>query len=83
VCGGFDSAITTAVDMPKATMNEDYLFVPDQHKVRMAGQITAMQSVTITHSMNKGTHSYFGRSVFGPNLRHIERTLLFVMNINH
>jgi hypothetical protein len=68
VCGGFNSAVTAVVHMPETAVNKDYLFVPDHYKVRMAGQVAAMQGITITHSMNKRTHGYFRRGILGPDL---------------
>jgi hypothetical protein len=83
VCGRLDFSTLATVYMPETTMNEDYLFVPDHYKVRVTGQVTTMQGIAITHSMNKRTHDYFRRSILGPNLRHIEGPLLFGKNINH
>ena len=60
----YNSAVSTAVHMPKAAVNKDYFFVFDQNDIRMAGKVASMQSVTVTHSMDDGTNDYFRRSVF-------------------
>jgi hypothetical protein len=62
-CRGYNPAILTSVHMPETAVNKDYFFVFDQNDIRMAGQITAVKSVTITHTMNEGTHSYFRRGI--------------------
>jgi len=63
VCCGFDSTVTAAVHMPETAVDKDYFFVPDHHKVRVTGQVTAMQGITKTYSMNDGTNSYFRRGI--------------------
>ena len=69
--------------VPKATMDEYYFLIPDKDYIGMAGKVAAMQGITITHSMNNGTDNYFRRSVLGPDLRHIERSLFPCMHIRH
>ena len=63
VSGWRDPAKTAAVDMPETPVNKNYLFMPDQHKVRVAGQIAAMQGIAITHLMNKRTNNHFRQSI--------------------
>jgi hypothetical protein len=59
VCGRGDPAKTTAVHMPETAVNEDYLFVSDQHNIRVAGKVAAIKGITITHSMDEGANDYF------------------------
>jgi hypothetical protein len=82
VRGRPDLSITAVMYMPETAVNKDYLFVSYKYNIRVAGEITAMKSVTITHSMNKGTNDYLRQGILGPNLRHIEGTLLFRKNIH-
>jgi hypothetical protein len=70
------------VHVPETTVNEDDFFVFYKNDIRMAGQVAAMQGVTITHSMDDGTNDYFRGSILRPNLGHIERTLFFSKNIH-
>jgi hypothetical protein len=71
VRGGFDLAETATVHVPETAVNKDYFFVSDQHNIRMTGQVAAMQSITITHSMNYGTDSHFRLGVFPAYAEHI------------
>jgi len=58
-CLGDDFAVAAIMHVPKAAVNEDYLFMSYKHDIRMAGKVAAMQGITITHSMNEGAYNYF------------------------
>ena len=50
-----NSAISAIVHMPETAVDKDDFFVPDKDNIRMAGEVRAMQGITITHSMNDRT----------------------------
>jgi hypothetical protein len=52
MCGGFDASVSAPVHMPEAPMHEYYLSATCEYEVRVAGQVFAMQGITITHSVN-------------------------------
>lgn len=61
--GRADPAIFAVMSVPKTAVNEDDFFVADKDDIGMAGKVTSMQGITITHTMNDGTNGYFWRGV--------------------
>jgi len=51
---------TSAVLMPEATPNLNDTAKPRQHQVGFSGQLTDVQAITETHSMNHAPNGHFG-----------------------
>jgi len=47
-----NAAVTASMYMPETAVNKDYLFVFDQNDIRVAGQVFAMQRISIPNLMN-------------------------------
>jgi len=56
--------------VPKATVNEDHLFSWSKNKVGATGQISAIQRITKTHSMNKRANHKFWLSILAAHQSH-------------
>lgn len=79
---GYDSTVTTPVTVPEAPVNENHLPSSPEYQVRLPGQTSIMQPISIPHRMHDGSHNHLGLRVFRPNPRHVERSLRFGMNIH-
>ena len=56
--------------MPKAAMNKDHLLKSGEDKVRLAGQITTVETKTKSHLVYQGSHSLFGLAVLAFDRSH-------------
>ena len=56
--------------MPETPMDEDRLAARRKHKIGTAGQLTDMQSITVTERVDKPPDNEFGRSILAANPRH-------------
>ncbi len=77
-----DTTVSTPVTMPEAPVDENHLPSSPEDQVRLPGQASIMQPISITHRMHDGSDNHLGLRVFRPNPRHVERSLRFGMNIH-
>lgn len=56
--------------MPEAAMYKDHFLKFGEDKVGLAGQITSVQTVTKSHSVDQGSHSLFELAVLAFDRSH-------------
>jgi hypothetical protein len=69
------SVLASGMLMPKAPMDEDDPPSAHKHQIRGSGQISSMEPVSVTESMNEAPNGKLGLAVFAANPRHPLRAL--------
>lgn len=68
--------ILTSMHMPETAMNEDNLAVARKYKIGSPGQITSMQTESVTHVVNETAYNNFRLRVLASNGLHIPTPLI-------
>ncbi len=76
-----DTTVSTPVTMQKHRGRKSPSSSPED-QVRLPGQASIMQPISITHRMHDGSDNHLGLRVFRPNPDTVERSLRFGMNIH-
>lgn len=61
------AVLAASMLVPEASVDEDYPLSGTENKIGIAGQITDMQAVTITHAMHQATHNHFRLGISVPD----------------
>ena len=69
--------------MPKATMDKNDLATTWKNEIGTPRQMSAVQAVAISNSMDQAPHKHLGTRIFALNLRHTVGTLRWRKIVTH
>lgn len=69
--------------VPVAPVNIDHLPTRAKNDVRCSREVTAMQPVSITESVNETAHHHLGFRIFSSYPTHVQLALSRCQNVHH